>query len=305
MTRNMTPQPDHRKQKPVFAVLAGQGRLPFLVAETLSSQNHEPLLIAFKDQTAPATVRGRRHVWVRLGQVGRVLNTLEAHHVSHVILAGGIVRPSLRSLRPDWQGFKLLSRVLVGAKGDNDLLTRVMAFLEKRGYTIVAAHDVLPNLLAFSGLLNSVSCSADDQKDLLHGFMVAKALGAQDIGQAVIVQEGIVLAVEAAEGTDALLERCDATRARLHGLRSPGGVLVKVSKPGQDLRADLPTIGVQTVLNAAQAGLRGIGLESGKTLMIDPEEVKRVADESGLFLIGLGYDVNSTLFLADDQESQK
>ena len=168
------------------------------------------------------------------------------------------------------------------ALGDDGLLSALVRALEDEGFRMVGADDVVSDLLAPQGPLGAVAPEAEAKADIALGIDVALALGALDVGQAVVVQQGLVLGVEAAEGTDALIERCGGLRRA-----GPGGVLVKVKKPGQDRRVDLPTIGVSTVTAAAAAGLSGIAVEAGGTLVMDRSAVAETADRVGVFVIGV------------------
>jgi DUF1009 family protein len=161
------------------------------------------------------------------------------------------------------------------------LLRAVADELEKEGFVVIGAHEIEPALITPEGLLGKVSPTPETQKDVERGIEVARQLGVLDVGQAVIVQQGIVLGVEGVEGTDALIERCRG----LHR-KGSGGVLIKSCKPQQDRRLDLPTIGVQTVRKAFQAGLSGIAVEAGASLLLDRSEVLHAADKLGIFVLG-------------------
>jgi UDP-2,3-diacylglucosamine hydrolase len=195
-------------------------------------------------------------------------------------------RPSLLDLRPDAEGARILARIGRAAfAGDDGLLAAVIRVLGEEGFRVLGAHDVLAEATAPAGVLSRITPDAQAMADIVRGVEVARALGAVDVGQGCVVQQGIVLAVEAAEGTDAMLARC-AVLART----GPGGVLVKLVKPGQERRADLPTIGPDTVRAARQAGLRGIAFEAGGTILADRSATIAAADAAGLFLLGLDPD---------------
>ncbi len=240
-------------------------------------------MLALEGAAEPATVEGVAHAWCRLGAGARGLALLRENNVTDLILAGGVRRPSLASLRPDWRAAKFLARVgYRAALGDDGLLSAVVAELEREGFRVIGADQVLRAGLAPEGALGSLRPDAQALADIDHAQRIARALGALDIGQAVVVQQGLVLGVEAIEGTDALLRRCAELRRE-----GPGGVLVKVEKPGQEQRADRPTIGPQTVALAAGAGLRGIAVEAGATIVLDRDEVVNAADRAGLFVVGI------------------
>lgn len=221
--------------------------------------------------------------WMRLGEIGKGFEALRQAGVDEVVLAGSVKRPALGDLKPDMKGASLLARIAGRALGDDSLLSAVIAEIEREGFNVVGIDSILTNLLAGSGPLGRNTPDKGAWDDIARGFEVARALGAADVGQAAVVQQGIVLGVEAAEGTDALLERCASVRRD-----GPGGVLVKVKKPQQERRADLPTIGPATVKNAHAAGLQGIAVETGHTLIIDRAAVTALSDELGLFVVGHG-----------------
>jgi UDP-2,3-diacylglucosamine hydrolase len=175
-----------------------------------------------------------------------------------------------------------LARIGYRALGDDGLLTAVIKELEREGFRVIGADRLLGEAAMPEGPLGKVRPDPDAESDIAHGMRVARALGALDIGQAVVVQQGFVLGVEAVEGTDGLMRRCAQLR---HD--GPGGVLVKVEKPGQERRADRPVIGPQTVILAARSGLCGIAGEAGATLVIDRDEVVRLADAAGIFVVGV------------------
>jgi UDP-2,3-diacylglucosamine hydrolase len=268
-----------------LGVLAGGGQLPVRVIEACRASGREFFVLAFEGQTDPATVSGTPHAWVRLAAVGEALKRLHEAGVKEVVMAGPVRRPSFEDLRPDWRGAMFLAKVGARAFGDDGLLSAVVKELEGEGFKVIGADDVFGNLRTPLGPLGSIGADEAAQVDITRGIAVLSGLGRLDVGQAVVVQQGVVLGVEAIEGTDALLERCTALRRT-----GTGGVLVKIAKPGQERRVDLPTIGPDTVTRAMAAGLRGIALEAGRTLIIDRAAVVRAADAAGLFLVGVKVD---------------
>jgi hypothetical protein len=195
-------------------------------------------------------------------------------------------RPSLLGLRPDAEGARLLARIGRAAfAGDDGLLAAVVKVFSEEGFRVIGAHEILSEALGPAGLLSRAAPDALAMADIQRGIAVTRALGAVDVGQGCVVQQGIVLAVEAAEGTDAMLSRCAPL-----AWPGPGGVLVKLVKPGQDRRADLPTIGPDTIRGATSAGLRGVAFEAGGTILARRDAAIAEADAAGLFLLGLGPD---------------
>ena len=264
-----------------LGVLAGGGPLPRCLVETCRAEGRGVFVIAFEGITEPETVAAVDHRWLRLGKVGAVIEALHDAGAEELVLAGPIGRPSLTSLGLDWRGVKLLGKLLAGGQGDNALLSAILDSLEGEGFGVVGAHQVAPSLLATPGPVGRLTPDAAAAADIERGVVVARAIGALDVGQAAVVQHGVVLAVEAVEGTDALVARSRDLRRG-----GPGGVLVKCCKPQQDKRVDMPTIGPRTVAGAAEAGLAGIAVEAGATLVLERAAVARAADAAGLFVIG-------------------
>lgn len=274
--------PDKRGDTPKLGILAGRGDVPGRIIQACRDADRPFFVIAFEGQTPPETVADVPHAWVRLGAAGKALKTLQEEAVDEIVMAGGIKRPSMAALRPDWWAAKVLAKAGAKALGDDGLLSAIVKELEAEGLAVVGIEDVLPGALAEDGLYGAVTPDTDAQADIERGIAVARGLGALDVGQGAVVQQGLVLAVEAIEGTDAMLSRV-ADLKRNGG----GGVLVKVSKPGQESRADLPTIGVATVKAAAAAGLAGIAVQAGGALVVDREAVVQAADAAGLFVMGV------------------
>ncbi len=270
-----------------LGIIAGGGGLPRHIVDACRAAGRDVFVLALEGAADPATVEGVAHAWCRLGAAARGLAILRANEVTELVLAGGLRRPSIAALRPDWRAAKLFARIGYRALGDDGLLSAVVGEFEREGFRVIGADQLLKagprgSGLAPRGVLGRLSPDPQALADIAHGRQVARALGVLDIGQAVVVQQGLVLGVEAIEGTDALLRRCAGLRRD-----GPGGVLVKVEKPGQEQRADRPTIGPQTVTLAAAAGLRGIAVEAGATIILDRDGVKTAADRAGLFVVGI------------------
>ena len=272
----------HAAKRPL-GVLAGGGPLPGRVAAAATAAGRTVFLVGLEGFAEPAVLAPFPHAYVRLGAAGRMLQLLRDHGCDDLVIVGPVQRPSLLDLRPDAEGARILARIGRAAfAGDDGLLAALVRVLAEEGFRILGAHEVLTEVLAPAGLLTRTAPDAEAMSDLARGIAVLRALGAADIGQACVVQQGIVLAVEAVEGTDAMLAR-SAALAR----PGPGGLLVKFAKPGQDRRADLPTIGPRTVRAAAAAGLRGIAFEARGTMLTDRAMMIEAAEEWGLFLLGV------------------
>lgn len=267
---------------PKIGILAGAGELPAHLARACIASGRDVQVIGFEGESDPASLAGLPHAWSALGTVGRTFELLRGAACEEVVLVGKLHRPALASLKTDLRGARLLAKVVAAGQGDNRVLALIIRELENEGFRVVGAEEVIAELLAGEGALGAHAPDAAARGAIALGVRVARALGAYDVGQAVVVFGDVVLGVEGQEGTDALIERCGRLR-----VEPKGGVLVKVAKPGQERRTDLPTIGVATVENAAGAGLDGIAVEAGGALIVDREAVARAADRHGLFVVGV------------------
>jgi DUF1009 family protein len=271
-------------------LIAGSGRLPANVAAGLKAMGHAPFVIIAGGENANLDELGAYdHTTVELERMADIGPLLRRERITHIVFAGGIGRrPRLTSLRPSWALLRMIGRLLpVLGKGDNALLSTVIGLFEEHGYKVVGPHQLVPDLLSSEGTVTKANPTASDRQDLDAAFAAAKAIGALDIGQAAVAIGGRVVAVEGVEGTDGLLARVKELRAHPRLAARKRGVLVKCAKPGQELRADLPSIGPQTVTAAHEAGLAGIGVEAGRSIVLDHERVRGLADELGLFVTGL------------------
>lgn len=266
-----------------LGILAGGGPLPARVAANAALSGRDVFIVAFQDFAEPALVAPWPHEVIRLAAAGRILAALRARGCTELVLIGPVRRPSLRDLRPDAEGARILARIGRALfAGDDGLLAALVRVLGEEGFVVRGAHEFLAEQVGGLGPLGRHAPDPEAEADIARGVAVVQALGALDIGQGCVVQGGLVLAVEALEGTDRMLHRAAGLRQP-----GPGGVLVKLVKPGQDRRADLPTIGPRTVSAAVEAGLRGIAIEAGGTLLTDTEQVREAVDRHGLFLVGI------------------
>ena len=282
-----------------LGIIAGGGMMPLRVAAAAQAAGREVFLLGLEGFAQPALLASYPHGFARIGAAGRILELLRAHQVRDLVLVGTVRRPGFFDLRPDTEGAKLLARIGRAAfAGDDGLLRAVIKVLGELGFNVLGAHEVLREALGPRGLLTRAAPDAQAMADISRGIEVARRLGEVDVGQGCVVQLGLVLAVEAIEGTDAMLARCGPLRRE-----GAGGVLVKLVKPGQERRADLPTIGAQTIRNAAAAGLRGVAFEAGGTLLAEREEAIALADATGLFL--LGFDPDQPMPTGDGHQPTK
>lgn len=268
--------------QPKLGVLAGGGALPRMLVDVCRASGREVFVVALDGQADAAAYSDVPHAVHRMGAAGDILDALKGAGVEEIVMAGPVRRPSVSELRPDGRAAKIIAKIGMRAVGDDGLLTAVAGVLEEEGFRVTGVDSLLDGLRAPAGPFGRLTPDEQAKADIERGLDVAAGLGSLDVGQAVVVQEGLVLGVEAAEGTAALIERCAGLRRE-----GPGGVLVKISKPGQDRRLDLPTIGIETVEAAAAAGLAGIAVEAVRTLVIDRPGLTRLADDKGLFVIGV------------------
>ena len=269
-----------------LGIIAGGGLMPLRVAAAARAAGRCVFLLGLEGFAEPAQISAYPHAMARVGAVGRILELLRAHGVRDLVLVGTIRRPGLFDLRPDAEGAKLLARIGRAAfAGDDGLLRAVIRVFGEVGFNVIGAHDVMRDVLGPSGLLTRTAPDSQALDDIARGIEVARKLGEADVGQGCVVQQGLVLAVEAIEGTDAMLARCGSLRRD-----GVGGVLIKLVKPGQDRRADLPTIGAQTIRNAIAVGLRGVAFEANGTMLVERDEAVVLADRASLFLLGFDPD---------------
>jgi len=270
-----------------LAIIAGGGTLPCSVAEAATAQGREVHIIGIRGEANEGIARFP-HAWMKWGEVGKLFATLEEYGCRDLVIIGGVARPDLANVKFDFGAIKNLPFLLsLGLGGDDNVLSSVVRFLESKGYRVHGAGDVAPELLAGEGKLGARAPSVEDKADIEIAFKVVQALGRLDVGQAAVVAKRHVLAVEAAEGTDAMLARCaELRRWGERRRRDRAGVLVKIPKPGQEERIDLPAIGPETVRLAAQAGLAGIAVAAGRVLVAERAATIAAADEQGLFLVG-------------------
>lgn len=267
-----------------LGIVAGGGELPRRIAEAAVSDGRPVFIIAFVGHTDAATVAGFPHAWLKLGQTGAALQNLRDAGCGDVVMAGPMRRPSLSSLSLDRRSVAALARAGTRVFGDDGLLSVIVEEIERDGFRVVGVDDLLGGYLASAGILAGSAPGRDEEVDIARGIAVLRALGSADVGQAVVVQEGLVLAVEAIEGTDAMIARAGNLRRE-----GRGPILVKGSKPGQERRADRPTIGEGTAEAAAAAGFRGIVVEAGATLIVDRGATVRALEDAGLFLVARSF----------------
>ena len=271
-----------------LGIIAGGGELPRAIAASARGAGRAVFVLALAGMTDD-WARDYPHETVALGELGRAIKAFRGQGCTDVTLAGKVQRPKFSEIKLDAKAILAAPRVIAAAlRGDDALLRSVVDMFEREGMRVVGAAEAAPDLIARAGVFGRIQPNAEHNGDILLAFKVARAMGEFDVGQAAIVCAGLTLAVEAAEGTDAMIARIANLPEHLRGTKSkPRGVLVKAPKPIQDGKTDLPVIGVHTVRNAHAAALAGIAVEAGGALIVDREAVVSEADRLGMFLIGV------------------
>lgn len=273
-----------------IGIVAGGGKLPVEISESLANRGHRPFVVLLEGEADPrSSLSGHEHEVLALEQFGSLVPVLKRHGVTHAVLAGEVKRrPRLRSLKFNAGLLALLPTVIAGlARGDDGLLTMIVRYIERRGIKVVGAHEIVPELIAAEGLMSKAAPKKSDWRDIEAARAAAAAIGALDIGQSAVAVGGRAIALEGIEGTDGLLARVRELRGHGRLAGRSRGVLVKCVKPGQEARADLPSIGPNTVEGAHAAGLAGIAVEAGHSLVLDGPEMIERANSLGLFVVGL------------------
>lgn len=263
-----------------LGIIAGGGLLPLKLIHACERKGITPFIVGFEGQTDTSIFGGRNHMLTRLGAAGHIINTLKSHGIKDLVLIGSISRPSLGELKPDLRAARFFAKMSMRAFGDNDLLSALKCELEREGFQIHGVQDFVHELLAQEGFLGKTRPQKDDLDSIRRGIEASQILGQCDIGQAAVVQEGLILGVEAIEGTDELIRRCGIRYKR----KGRGPILVKTCKPHQEENLDLPTIGPDTVRLCVEHGYIGIVVQAEKTLLMEPQEIERLADKHKIFV---------------------
>ncbi|MGA8225500.1 MAG: UDP-2,3-diacylglucosamine diphosphatase LpxI [Xanthobacteraceae bacterium] len=271
------------------AVVCGGGSLPATVADALVGQGRGVVMFPLHGWADPAAVERFRHHWIHIGQLGRFSRLARSEGCRDLVLIGTLVRPTIRQLRLDIETLRVMPRIIRAYRGGDDhLLSGIGRILEDYGFRLVGAHEVAPQILAPLGHVGRFAPTPRDEADIARGLALLAATGPFDVGQAAVVADGRVLAVEAAEGTDHMLAHIAEMR-RGGRIRSAAGtgVLVKAPKPSQDRRFDLPTVGPSTVEHIAAAGLAGLAVVAGGVIIVEPARVMALADKANIFVAGV------------------
>ena len=277
-----------KRGKESIGIICGGGAIPLAVAKAVQEQGR-PLTLFPLYGFADKALERFPHRWVHLGAIGRLLRVMRESGCKDIVMIGSLTRPSPWQVRLDFTTLMALPRLLPYFRGGDDrLLSGVTEYFEARGFRLVGAHEVAPEILMPEGIVGKHRPRRTDEDDIGFGFDLLRAIGSFDVGQAAIVSGMHALAVEAAEGTASMIAR--VAEMRKNGrvkLPERAGVLVKAPKPNQDRRVDLPAIGPDTIAQAKAAGLLGIAVEAGSTVVADTAALIRAADKAGLFVIGV------------------
>ena len=266
-----------------LGIIAGGGALPGQIVSACRDTGRPHFVLAFEGSADPATFPDAPMEWIRASGISRALDIARREEIEDLVLVGGIQRPSMLDLMRDVRSAKFLAKVGTRMLGDDNLLSAVVREIEaSEGFNVIGPEVILEDILATAGCYGAVEPDADDRADIERGIAAVQAMGALDIGQGVVVQNGRILGVEGAEGTDRLIERC----AEFIRRDETGGVFVKAPKPSQERRIDLPTVGLSTMHRVVAAGLRGIAVEGGGVLVVDRAEMTAQADRAGVYFVG-------------------
>jgi DUF1009 family protein len=271
-----------------LAILCGAGDFPVQVARAAIQRGRGLVMIGIVG-AADQRIEAFPHIWIHLGELGKLFGALKQRGVGEIAIVGAVIRPEPADLRLDWGALKRLTSLApLFRGGDNHLMSGVARLFESEGVRVVGVQQIAPQLLAPAGPLSAHRPSDQAHADAVRGGALIGALSPFDAGQAAVIANGRVLAIEAAEGTDAMLARIGELRAsRRLRLRGRAGVLVKAPKRDQDMRLDLPAVGAKTIEGASRAGLEGVAVAAGRVLIADRESFARAADAAGLFVFGL------------------
>ncbi len=268
------------QEKPVLGLIAGGGSFPLKVAEAAQKMGYSVHSVAHHGETDPALADYVDGItWIRLGQLGRLIKALKKAGAARAVMAGTITKKRMfENVRPDVRGLAIATKLAIFH--DDDILRAVAADLASEGIVIISPTDFLPDIVAAAGLLTKKRPSGSQKDDISFGWMIAKELGRLDIGQCVVVRDKTVLALEAIEGTDETIRRGGR-------LAREKAVVVKVCKPRQDKRFDLPTVGVNTINVMAEVKASVLAIEAGRTIIFDKDEMIREADRLGMVITAL------------------
>ena len=266
-----------------IAVIAGRGWLPKHVLEGCIEKGIGCEIIAIEDQFSKEIFEGKSYYTFPMHAIGKIINKIKSLGIKHIVLAGTVKRAGITKLLLDLKGAKLLTMIMKAGLNDDAILRTVIAFLESEGFTIIPPEKLATSIIVQSGLLTKTKPNPAALADIKKGTEILKAVANFDVGQALVIQNGLVLGVEAAEGTDELIRRCGLIQQKDEEMC----ILIKICKPNQDKRIDLPCIGQETIKNLYRYNFKGVALEAGSALILNKEETLAEADKLGIFIYGI------------------
>ena len=267
---------------PKLGILAGSGNLPGEIINFCQKTGRPYFVVGIENNAKKQLLDNTPHGWATLGAAGKIIQIFRDTNVEEIVMAGAIKRPAWDMIQPDWRGLKILPKLLSAKQGDGVILSLVINELEKEGFRVIGVGDILTDIVTAEGSIGSIHPDKVARQDITRALEVGLALRETEIGQALVVQQGVVLGIEAAEGTDALIGRC----SNLHRT-GPGGVLLKLKMKNQDRRVDLPTIGPKTIEMAQKAGIRGVALEAHGSLILEQACTIKKANLLKIFVVGI------------------
>ena len=267
-----------------IAIFAGEGSLPRQVYEAAKKQKKECFVVGLEGNVCKSDFKPEDYEEYPVHYVGKIIEAIKFRGIEHVVLAGRVSRGSISKLLLDIKGAKLFAKIVKNGLNDNAVLHSLIKFLENEGFTIVSADSIATDLVAEKGSLTDSIPSDAVQKDIKQGYKILQGVANFDVGQSLVIQDGLVLGVEAAEGTDELIKRCGSIQQKLG---EEGAILIKIVKPAQDKRVDLPCVGVHTIDMLDKYGLQGVAIEAGYTIILDKKATIEAANEKNIFIYGV------------------
>ena len=267
-----------------LAIIAGSGDLPKMIIAKCQEQGRDFMVILIKDEPSNIDFLQYNHSIIGFGEISKIINILKINQIKELVFAGGVRKPSMTGMAVDKKGAILISKIL-GNKffGDNNLLSTIVHFFEKEGFNVIGADKIIDDLLAQNGVLGTIKPDATMLKDIEIGKNALQVMSELDIGQSIVVQQKQIVGVEAIEGTDNLIKRCQDLQFK----QVNKAVLIKMKKCNQNTKIDLPTLGVKTIKNLSDSSFAGVAVQANFCLIINQKEVISLADELGLFIIGI------------------
>lgn len=265
-----------------LAIIAGDGDIPIKLVSECKKQKINYVLILIEGHGKDLKKLYKPDFIVTLSKIGKAIKFSKSVKVTDIIMVGGVKRPSFKEMIPDLWTAKFLTKIGSKISGDNSILSNLAKELEREGFNILSAEDILPNLICPKGVIGKFKPNGNNKKDIKMGFKIAKSIGECDIGQSLVIQNGLVLAVEAAEGTDSMILRAKSLK-----IEERGGIFIKFLKPNQDSRLDRPVIGINTIKSVNNSGLDGLALEANSIFILNYNSVVEYADKNNLFIIGV------------------